>query len=274
MTSCVPCPGGTVPTHTAPTDKCLACPNGQYRDAYTVSATCTDCGPGNEVGPSSKMACTQCRPGTYMTAVRAAGSGTSANTCDMCPQHTYRPTYGATSCLPCPCGTNTANTGNTECTACPIGYYNNAANDNCNPCPPGKYANTLGSKECKATSCLDCKPGYSAPAGAAACSPCRPGTYAPDAKSATCKLRPKGFHCPTNAMSKQGPCPRGTFSNKEGLKLCAPCPANTYSLDGGTAASTTAVMACVKCAPGTNTRGLVGPSKCQVIRPQVKRLLL
>ena len=53
-----------------------------------------------------------------------------------------------------------------------------------------------------------------------ACS--KPGTYAPDAKSATCKLCPKGFQCPTNAMRLQGPCPRGTFSNKEGNRLCTP----------------------------------------------------
>ena len=49
-------------------------------------------------------------------------------------------------------------------------------------------------------------------------------------------------------------------------------PVNTYSAGGGTAASPFAVMACIKCQPGTNTRGLTGQSKCQVIRPQVKRL--
>ncbi|KAL4452637.1 hypothetical protein ABPG75_008299 [Micractinium tetrahymenae] len=324
MTQCVPCPGGTVPTQTGPTDKCVACPNGMYRDAYTVSATCTDCGAGYETGPSSKMACTQCRPGTYMTQARADLTTVDSNTCDLCPQHTYRPTFGATSCLACPRGIQTANTGNVECTACPIGYYNNQqgqackpapagtfvnttgafvstpcpkgswnneeASDNCNPCRPGKYGNTLGSKECKiyaagtysagqATSCIDCRPGYAAPAGAATCSPCKPGTYAPDAKSATCKLCPKGFHaremiqsCPTNAMKQERPCPRGTFSNKEGNRLFSPCAANSYSLGGGSALSPSAVMACVKCPPGTNTRGLVGQSKCQVIRPQVKRL--
>ena len=66
--------------------------------------------------------------------------------------------------------------------------------------------------------------------------------------------------------------PRGTFSNKEGNKQCTPCPINTYSNGGGLVANPTAVMACIKCQPGTNTRGLVGQSKCQVIRPQVKRL--
>ena len=37
MTQCVPCPGGTVPkTENGATSKCGACPNGHYRDAYTV----------------------------------------------------------------------------------------------------------------------------------------------------------------------------------------------------------------------------------------------
>lgn len=42
------------------------------------------------------------------------------------------------------------------------------------------------------------------------------------------------------------PCPKGTFSNKEGDVQCSPCPVNTYSFGGGTAARPTAVRACIK----------------------------
>lgn len=66
MTQCVPCPAGTIPntvgavdSPTRNTASCKACPNGTYRDAYLVSATCTDCPAGYEVGPSSKMQCNQ-----------------------------------------------------------------------------------------------------------------------------------------------------------------------------------------------------------------------
>ena len=64
MTQCVPCPGGAIPNTvgtgaSAVTASCKACPNGTYRDAYYVSATCMECGPGKEVGPTSKMDCTQ-----------------------------------------------------------------------------------------------------------------------------------------------------------------------------------------------------------------------
>jgi hypothetical protein len=43
-------------------------------------------------------------------------------------------------------------------------------------------------------------------------------------------------------------------------------------MGGGTVANPIAVMACIRCQPGTNTRGLTGQSKCQVIRPQVRRM--
>lgn len=84
------------------------------------------------------------RPGTYMTAARAAATGVESNTCDLCPQHFYRPTFGATSCLACPRGTQTSNTGNVECTDCPIGYYNNQAGQVCKPAPLGTFVNTTG----------------------------------------------------------------------------------------------------------------------------------
>ena len=62
MTQCIPCPGGTIPSNTGSgatyaTFSCKACGNGLFRDAYTKSASCAPCGPGKEVGPSSKMAC-------------------------------------------------------------------------------------------------------------------------------------------------------------------------------------------------------------------------
>ena len=51
-------PANTGSGATLATASCKACPNGQFRDAYTKSASCAPCGPGKEVGPSSKMSCT------------------------------------------------------------------------------------------------------------------------------------------------------------------------------------------------------------------------
>ncbi|PSC75114.1 multiple epidermal growth factor-like domains 6 [Micractinium conductrix] len=313
MMSCIACPAGTVPKDItvsgAPrTTSCQECPDGKYRDAYTPTATCTDCGQGKEVGPSAKQDCTLCRPGTFKSTIAVV------NFCTPCAKHQYRPTAGALSCLLCPKGTQTQDVGNIECTPCAVGYYNGVpgtecdpsptgtyvnttgafypvpcpkgtwnneqAQDNCNSCPPGKYSNTLGSKDCKtcaggtfstgqASACTDCRAGYAAAAGSSSCTPCKPGTYAPDPKSLTCKPCPRGYQCPTSAMRRVSGCPKGTYSNKEGNKLCTPCPVNTYSTGGSTSSP---VFSCTKCDVGKNTRGLTGQSICQVIRPQVKRL--
>jgi hypothetical protein len=79
-----------------------------------------------------------------MTGTRAALATTAANTCELCPKNTYRPTFGAVSCLICPRGTQTSSTGNVECTDCPIGYYSNQAGSDCQAAQPGTFVNTTG----------------------------------------------------------------------------------------------------------------------------------
>ena len=66
------------------------------------------------------------------------------NQCQLCQQHYYRATMGATSCLACPRGTETSNVGNVECTACPIGYSNNQEGTKCDASPAGTFVNTTG----------------------------------------------------------------------------------------------------------------------------------
>lgn len=79
-------------------------------------------------------------------------------------------------------------------------------------------------------------------------------------RSGTCALCPKGKQCPTIATAAPKDCPRGYFSGKEGAKLCTACPVNTF-------AGSTGSVQCTPCASGTSTRGLVGQSACQTIRP-------
>ena len=96
MAACTPCKGGFVPANSggsAGPDSCVACGNGLFRNAFTVSATCATCGQGAEVGPSSRQACTQCRPGSFLGSAEAA---TSNNTCSQCP-------VSLPACLPACC---------------------------------------------------------------------------------------------------------------------------------------------------------------------------
>ena len=115
-----------------------------------------------------------------------------------------------------------------------------------------------------ASACRSCQAGYYAPPGSSQCSPCKPGYYTSTVRSGTCSLCPKGKQCPTIATSAPKDCPKGYFSGKEGAKLCTPCPVNTF-------AGTTGSMQCTPCTAGTSTRGLVGQSACQAIRPTSRR---
>ncbi|PSC70770.1 histidine-tRNA cytoplasmic isoform B [Micractinium conductrix] len=304
MGQCVACPAGMKPlTVGATTTECVACADGWYRGATQITADCLICGEGREVGPSNKANCQMwlgtndanfcqaCPINTYRPTM-------GAQSCLPCPKGTFTQNTGNIECVSCaigfygnvpglgcfpaPAGTFVNTTGAYTPTPCPRGSWNNEEGaDNCNPCGPGKYANTLGSKECKScaagtysraqsTVCLDCKAGFFSSPGASTCSPCKPGTYGPDPKAPQCKLCAKGFQCPTSGLKLYSPCPKGTFSNKEGDVQCSPCPVNTYSFGGGTAARPTAVRACIKCAPGTNTRAYCGMERQRAPQPMIR----
>ncbi len=59
------------------------------------------------------------------------------------------------------------------------------------------------------------------------CTPCLPGLYCPDRGLTLGETCPKGSYCPTGSVVPT-PCPRGTFSDTEGLfnvsscELCTP----------------------------------------------------
>ena len=96
MAACTPCKGGFVPSTSggaAGPDSCVACGNGLFRNAFTVSNTCAVCAEGNEVGPSSHQACTQCRPGSFLGSAEATNG---SNTCSQCP-------VSLPACLPAAC---------------------------------------------------------------------------------------------------------------------------------------------------------------------------
>ncbi|PSC75080.1 CRAL TRIO domain-containing [Micractinium conductrix] len=291
------------------TTACQECPDGTYRSSImktcaqcgagrevgpSYKRACTNCDPGFFMSPAMAIDdedyCSPCPRNTFR-----ANSG--ATSCIKCPKGTQTQDSGNDECAECPVGflnnkegepcvrappgTYVNTIGAVTPTPCPPGTWNNeAGQDSCEPCPPGKYSNNLGSRECKtcaagaysgarATRCINCQPGFTSASGSGACAPCKPGSYAPFANADQCSPCPKGYQCPTAGMRKEGPCPKGTFSNREGVKLCSPCPVNTYSNGGGTAAASTPTYSCIKCAQGTNTRGLPGQSKCQEIRPQV-----
>ena len=212
MTQCIPCPGGTIPK--ADTDVngnniravCAACPNGQYRDAYIISATCIDCGPGMEVGPSSKMACTmwwvpqllcRCQPAPGLHA--RAGDATCRRRPPACmlpplaPAPAPAPASAPQLTPPLPASPPCSRPGyfndrrlavdqpdaslrafevNT-CKACPAYFYRATQGAlSCLPCPRGTQTANSGNVECTA-----CPIGYYNNEPGTKCEAAKMGTF-------------------------------------------------------------------------------------------------
>ena len=110
-------------------------------------ASCDACLAGFESGPSSRQACTQCRPGTYKP---ASGAGNATDFCTECPINKFAAGSGSSDCEWCPRGYETVDTGSTECTPCAIGYYSAAAassnTSNCVAAPAGSFVNTTAAR--------------------------------------------------------------------------------------------------------------------------------
>lgn len=100
-----------------------------------------------------------------------------------------------------------------------------------------------------------------------ACFCSKAGFYTSRTRSSTCSPCPKGSQCPLLGTKTPAACKVGYFASREGSKTCTPCPVNTFI-------STTGATSCKPCASGTSTRGLTGQSRCQTLRPSLRRSLL
>jgi hypothetical protein len=93
------------------------------------------------------------------------------------------------------------------------------------------------------------------------------GFYTSLTRASTCSPCPKGSQCPLLGTKTPTACKVGYFASREGSRTCTPCPVNTFI-------ATTGATSCRPCTPGTSTRGLTGQSRCQTIRPSLRRSLL
>lgn len=197
MAACTPCKGGFVPATSvgaAGPDTCAACGNGLFRNAFTVSATCAACGQGNEVGPSSRQACTQCRPGSFLGAAEVA---TNNNTCSQCPVSVPAalpaclPAFQPTTCLPAPYVPNLH-----VCAAAAL-LLRQRADQCCPPCP---------------VLLLLQQHSFSAAPGAKACTACPKGQETQDTGNSECSPCAKGYYNSVSGTSCDA-APAGTFVN-------------------------------------------------------------
>ncbi|XP_052765018.1 uncharacterized protein LOC128206514 isoform X2 [Mya arenaria] len=233
VTSCAPCPAGTVRPLTATDDRCLACPVGQYRDLS--SAVCTSC-PNDQItylaGSRSISDCVApCTGGTI--------SATGYAPCFACAKGYYR--TSSTTCTACGSGTSTQGTGSTSSAACstsyayaltekcPLGTSRSDATGTCELCDYGTYGvyNTA-QFENRCTSCGNLRSTFVR--GATAVSMCFD-------------------KCPDGYESK----------SPNGLSPCFACGIGKYF--------NTNTRACVDCAVGSTTSKVasIGPGACITI---------
>ncbi|KAK3560704.1 hypothetical protein QTP86_014744, partial [Hemibagrus guttatus] len=177
------------------------CPKGTFstQSGLTELGQCQSCSPGFYCSKAGLTAVSgPCLPGFYCSEGSPSAAPVSAAFGDICPPGHY------------------CESGSAVPTHCPVGTYLSESGgkgaEDCLPCPDGLFQDQKGQIECK---------------------PCPPGFHCPSSTqksnaSSTPLICPEGYYCPNEAlMGRPVPCPKGTYSNSQGLTSadeCLVCP--------------------------------------------------
>ncbi|XP_028816958.1 zonadhesin [Denticeps clupeoides] len=234
-----PCPIGTVKGTSGGSAlyDCLSCPPGYFCDHAGL------------VHPSGLCSVGYYCPGGQTSATPMEHLCKAGHFCEEgsvserpCLPGTYQTIQGQHHCEPCPPGFYCSEEGMEQPMMCHAGFFCPIGTAFPQPCPPGSYGNLSGlTDELECTSCdpgMYCKgSGNISPTG-----PCSSGfmcfggaplpASADGITGATC---PIGFYCPSGSYTAT-PCPKGTFSEKQGLigpGECQSCTAGFYCAEPG-----------------------------------------
>ena len=256
------CPAGTYNSQTGlhNVSQCVACAPGKYCDTIGLSLPAGDCSMGyyctlgsTIANPSNETFGDICPPGNY------------------CPQRTHTP-------IQCPPGTFRNTTGGTsieECSSCLPGYFcgGYGLSSVSGPCSAGYYC-TLGANDSTPVDGLKgdiCPIGHYCPVGSVLPRECIAGTYSNVTGVEACLVCPGGFfcvrgdepdictagnYCPQGTGVNIQPCPRGTYSNQQGLSdeaQCRPCDGGYYCETEGSTNVTGLCSAGYYCEQGVDT---------------------
>ena len=227
-----------------------------------ATTTCTPC-PAGMYSPTSTEQCKECRPGSVVDSLGAAGG----TTCTPCPAGSFS-TTSTDRCQDCFAGsvTNTlGGSGGTSCTQCQAGQYSRRSTARCQQCHQGSVTDTLNN------------------AGGSSCTKCAAGKYMPSAwtkrqhnigglshsykqsawrgrqQCKSCNCRPGTFSSALGAtVCECKECPPGSVTNtllNYGGANCTKCRAGEFSSD-----STKPCQSC-NCQAGTFI-STVGAATC------------
>ena len=165
----------------------------------------------------------------------AAPTGKTCPEGHYCPRGTYQP-------IECPIGTYLSEANNN---AQPVadGYkFPGQEKADCFPCDPGQYCYTRGATGpglncepgyyCESSAdeqhAIECPEGAKCPAGSATFDLCPERYYNPNRMQAICQLCPAGYYCPDQGMLEPIICPAGQYCT-EGVDTPVDCPRGRFS---------------------------------------------
>ncbi|XP_046718698.1 zonadhesin isoform X3 [Silurus meridionalis] len=181
------------------------CPKGTFsvQSGLTELGQCQSCSPGFFCSKAGLTAVSgPCLPGFYCSDGSPTAAPVFAVFGDICPPGFYCETGSAVP-TPCPVGTYLSESGGKGA-------------EDCVPCPEGMYQDQKGQRVCK---------------------PCLPGFHCPSSThksnvSSNPLICPEGYYCPNGSqLGRPVPCPRGTYSNTQGLTSadeCIVCPVGYF----------------------------------------------
>lgn len=215
---------------------CSACSIGSYQPNFGAAncVTCSDMT--TTIATASILASTcLCSPGY--------GYNANTQTCNVCPQNTYKNNTANTDCSSCPINGYTRSTGarfvweclcdggyafrSASCVPCPVDMYrpSTSLRQECDTCPPGSSTNgQTGSTTCQ------CKPSYYGTALITGCTPCPLDTSKSSwGNTVTCQSCNITSSRTIAVGSDKCECGPG-YTLVNDANTCSACPSNTEKL--------------------------------------------
>ncbi|KAI4904543.1 hypothetical protein NFI96_029611 [Prochilodus magdalenae] len=176
------------------------CPKGTFSGQFglTEAAQCQSCSPGFYCSePGLTAVSGPCLPGFFCSEGSSTAAPVSAVYGDRCPPGHYCDSGSAVP-TPCQVGTHRSESGGKSV-------------EDCMPCPGGLFQDQRGQRDCKS-----CPPGFHCPSSSQLSN-----------EGSAPLICPEGYYCPNETVGRPVPCPKGTYSNNQGLTSadeCLACP--------------------------------------------------
>lgn len=220
--------------------KIIFCPANTTFDTVRRLCVLQSCGVGLQLNVTSNS-CDICPQGTFKNTtgngtctVCALGTQFTANrtSCNTCLSGTYRPNSNILTCTPCPSGSSCSGSS----FSCLPGFELGVGANTCQMCADGNVKASSGNTVCNIcaegfqpntnrTQCLGCLPGYQFNSLSNTCNLCDSGSFKTSFGMGSCSICPIGFQSSTN-RTQCVECSGNTYRSNTDMRTCFDCPLN------------------------------------------------